>query len=36
MRKHPNYKVTDVVKELANTWSQMSKEERQKYKNAAK
>ena len=29
-------KVTEVVKEIAQSWGHLSKEERQKYKEAAK
>ena len=36
MKRNPQAKVTDVVKEIARTWSTLSKEERSKYKEQAK
>lgn len=36
LRKDPLTKVTAVVKEIARCWGLMSKEEKQKYKEAAK
>ena len=36
LRRNPLSKVTEVVKEIARCWGQMSKEDKHKYKEAAK
>lgn len=36
LRRDPQTKVTEVVKEMARCWGEMSKEDKQKYKDAAK
>lgn len=36
MRQNPGIKVTEVVKQIAKLWQGLSKEEKQKYKEAAK
>jgi hypothetical protein len=36
MRQNPGIKVTEVVKQIAKLWQSLSKEEKQRYKEAAK
>jgi len=36
LRRNPLSKVTEVVKEIAKCWGEMSKEDKHKYKEAAK
>ncbi len=36
MKRNPMAKVTEVVKEIAQSWKILTKEDRQKYKEAAK
>lgn len=36
MKRNPLAKVTEVVKEIAQSWQKLGKDERQKYKEAAK
>lgn len=36
MRQNPGIKVTEVVKLIAKLWQNLTKEEKQKYKEAAK
>lgn len=36
MKRNPLAKVTEVVKEIAQSWKILTKEERQRYKEAAK
>jgi len=36
LKRNPNAKVTEVVKEIAHSWQLLTKEDRQKYKEAAK
>lgn len=36
LARNPTAKVTEVVKEIAQSWGVLSKEDKQKYKDAAK
>ena len=36
LKRNPMAKVTEVVKEIAQTWQKLGKDDRQKYKEAAK
>jgi len=36
MRQNPGIKVTEVVKQIAKLWQGLSKDEKQRYKEAAK
>ncbi len=36
MKRNPMAKVTEVVKEIAQSWKLLTKEDKQKYKEAAK
>lgn len=36
MKQNPGIKVTEVVKQIAKLWQSLSKDEKQRYKEAAK